>query len=510
MRGGEPRPRPRGPRLSRPGSGAATPRGRAASAPSNLAVSTTLGAKETRIAIALVAAGALLRVLLCWWTPPSVSFDDHFQPIHLMLQGGGVLPRKDACSMCQHPPVFYWTAGRLVQGLLATGTPPPSIPKILQLWSCGFHVLVLPVLWLVLRRVPGLSPASRLVALAVACFQPRGIYMAAMFSNDGLSWLCVAIGAWLLLRLLDRGLRPADAAWLGLAAAIAVDVKYTCYVLLPAIVASLGWRLLASEPGDRRRVATAAAIALVPPVLVLALYVGQNLATYGAPLPYRDIEYAAVQPRDPGGMRWLHFDPRPFFRDPILLPGRLQSFWTLLWSSAWFDTEPKFLDFTEPDPAWWHRYFEWVRGAPFPEGPVPVSGATRAIASGLFVCGLAWLALLLLGFGALLRRLAGALAAGRSRADEAAKLLSLPVLLGTNLVMIALLARIVPFFSTLKASYVMNSLPTLLASTALGVEVLSGVKAGRALVALALAVLTVLATAHSIRIVAAMAGGATG
>jgi len=31
-------------------------------------------------------------VLLCWWTPPSVSFDDHFQPIHLMLQGGGVLP----------------------------------------------------------------------------------------------------------------------------------------------------------------------------------------------------------------------------------------------------------------------------------------------------------------------------------------------------------------------------------------------------------------------------------
>jgi len=460
--------------------------------------------------MALVACGAILRVLLCWWTPPSVSFDDHFQPIHLMLQGGGVLPRKDACSMCQHPPVFYWTGGRLVQALLAAGTAPAAIPKILQLWSCGFHVLVLPVLWLVLRRVPGLSPSARLVALAVACFQPRGIYMAAMFSNDGLSWLFVALGTWLLLRLVDRGLRPADAGWLGVAAGIAVDVKYTCYVLLPAIAAALSWRFVASSPADRRRVLAAAAIALVPPALVLGLYVGQNLATYGAPLPYRDIDYAAVQPRDPGGMRWLHFDPRPFFRDPILLPGRLQSFWTLLWSSAWFDTEPKFLDFTEPDTPWWHRYFDWIRGAPFPGGAVPISATTRAIASGLLACGLGWFGVLLAGTALLLKRLACALAAGRSRGDEAAQLLALPVLLATNLVMIALLARIVPFFSTLKASYVMNALPTLLAATAYGVDLAGRTRAGRALVATLLAVLTALSTVHTFRIVGALASGATG
>lgn len=461
-------------------------------------------------ACALIAAGTLLRVLLCWWTPPSVSFDDHFQPIHLMLQGGGVLPRKDACSMCQHPPVFYWTGGQLVRVLLAAGTPGPSIPKILQLWSCVFHVLVLPVLWLGLRRVPGLSQAARLAALAVACFLPRGIYMAAMFSNDGLSWLFVALGAWLLLRLLDRGLRAADAAWLGLAASIAVDVKYTCYILLPAIAAAMLWRLIASAPEERRRVLAAAAIALVPPALALALYVGQNLATYGAPLPYRDIDYAAVQPRDPGGMRWLHFDPRPFFRDPILLPGRLQSFWTLLWSSAWFDTEPKFMDFTEPDTAWWHRYFDWVRGSAFPGGPVPISTATRALATGLLACGLAWLGILLSGFAVLLRRLAAAIGGGRADAVEAAKLLSLPVLLATNLVMIALLARIVPFFSTLKASYVMNSLPTLLAATAFGTDLAARTRGGRALVAGALAVLTVLSTVNTLRIVAALAAGATG
>ncbi|MFM7143186.1 MAG: glycosyltransferase family 39 protein [Alphaproteobacteria bacterium] len=465
---------------------------------------------EARIALALVAAGALLRILLCWWTPPSVSFDDHFQPIHLMLQGGGVLPRKDACSMCQHPPVFYWTGGQIVRALLGAGISPPSIPKILQLWSCGFHVLVLPVLWLGLRRVPGLSATARLVALAVASFLPRGIYMAAMFSNDGLSWLCVAVGAWLLLRLLDRGLRPADAAWLGLAAAIAVDVKYTCYVLLPAIVAALAWRLFAAAPGERRRVLVAGAIALVPPALVLALYVGQNLAIYGAPLPYRDIDYGAVQPRDPGGLRWLHFDPRPFFHDPILLPGRLQSFWTLLWSSAWFDTEPKFLDFTEPDTAWWHRYFDWVRGSPFPAEPVPISGATRALATGLLGCGLAWLGFLLVGLGVLLRRLAAALAQGRAGAVDAAKLLSLPVMLATNLVMIALLARIVPFFSTLKASYVMNSLPALLAATAYGVDLAGRARAGRVLAAAALAILTVLSTVHTLRIVTALASGATG
>lgn len=139
-----------------------------------------------------------------------------------------------------------------------------------------------------------------------------------------------------------------------------------------------------------------------------------------------------------------------------------------------------------------------------------MSAATRAIASGLLADGLAWFALLLLGFGALLRRLAGAIAAGRSRSDEASKLLSLPVLLATNLVMIALLARIVPFFSTLKASYVMNSLPTLLAATAYGVDLAGRTRAGRALVATLLAVLTALSTVHTFRIVGALASGATG
>ena len=76
--------------------------------------------------------------------------------------------------------------------------------------------------------------------------------------------------------------------------------------------------------------------------------------------------------------------------------------------------------------------------------------------------------------------------------------------------MIALLARIVPFFSTLKASYVMNSLPTLLAATAYGVDLAGRTRAGRALVATLLAVLTALSTVHTFRIVGALASGATG
>lgn len=463
---------------------------------------------EARLALALFAAGTLLRFLLCWTTPPSNAFDDHYQPIHLMLEGGGVLPRKDACSMCQHPPVFYWTAGQFVRAILASGTPPRAIPKILQLASCVCHVLVLPFLWLGLRRVPGLGPLARLVAFGVLCFLPRAIYMSAMFSNDGLSYLCVALGAWLLLRAIDRGWQPRDALLLGLAAAVAVDVKYTCYILLPAIAVALAWEMLRAAPAERGRMAVAAGLALVPPAAVLALYVGQNLAIYGAPLPYRDIDYGAVQPHDPGGMRWFDFAPWDFFREPILLPGRLQSFWTLLWSSAWFDTEPKFLNFTEPDTAWWNRYFDWIRGAAFPGGPIPISGATRAMATGLFACGLFWLALVLLGAALALRSLGRAIAGRRSA--ETAKWLALATLVAVNLVMIVLLTRIVPFFSTMKASYLMNSMPAFAAFTALGVERVARHPAGRAATLAALAIVAALSSAHVLRIVAALASGATG
>jgi hypothetical protein len=44
---------------------------------------------------------------LCWANPPYNAFDDHFEPI-LMIMKSGVTPAKNVCFQCFQPPVFYW------------------------------------------------------------------------------------------------------------------------------------------------------------------------------------------------------------------------------------------------------------------------------------------------------------------------------------------------------------------------------------------------------------------
>ena len=119
-----------------------------------------------------------------------------------------------------------------------------------------------------------------------------------------------------------------------------------------------------------------------------------------------------------------------------------------------------------------------------------------------------WLALVLLGAALALRSLGRAIAGRRSA--ETAKWLALATLVAVNLVMIVLLTRIVPFFSTMKASYLMNSMPAFAAFTALGVARVARHPAGRAATLAALAIVAALSSAHVLRIVAALASGATG
>ena len=51
--------------------------------------------------------GSLLRILLCWSNPPGNFFDNHFDPI-LLIMKTGTIPGKNDCWQCYHPPVFYW------------------------------------------------------------------------------------------------------------------------------------------------------------------------------------------------------------------------------------------------------------------------------------------------------------------------------------------------------------------------------------------------------------------
>lgn len=460
------------------------------------------GMSAARIALGVFLFGAAVRLALASAAPPSNAFDDHFEPIFLMLRAGGEMPRKDACAMCQHPPVFYWSAGMLVRGLIAAGVPQTAIPKALQLAHCLASIAILPFVWLALGRIRT-SGFARTTAFGFACLLPRSVYMSSMFANDDLACLFVAIAAWLGLRAIDEDLAPGAALALAAATSLALFTKYTSYVLLPAL--GLGLLVAATGIARRRRATAGLALALGPPLLLLTAYAASNLATYGAALPARSIAYADVQPHDPGGIEWWSFRPGSFLREPLLVPGQLQSFWTVLWASAWFDVEPKFLNFSEPDIGWWDRYFDWFRGGSFPGLPVPISTGTRLAAVVLLACGLVALALLLAGFIACARRIAAEAVRGARR--EAAKLVIAPVLVATNLLMIVLIARIVPFFSSLKASYLVPSLPALSILVALGCDGISAKPAGRRGISAVLALLGAALAVHVGWLVAAFLAG---
>src|SRR5439155_999242 len=73
------------------------------------------------------------------------------------------------------------------------------------------------------------------------------------------------------------------------------------------------------------------------------------------------------RPRDPEPISFVSFKPWEDVVMPMLAPGKLHSFWTMLYSGMWFDTEPYFLSFLDANGDWWQHYYSWYRGEePFP------------------------------------------------------------------------------------------------------------------------------------------------
>lgn len=115
--------------------------------------------------------GGLLRILLCWSNPPGNFFDNHFEPILLIMKTGAI-PGKNDCWQCYHPPVFYWISA--MAGHVAAHVGIASLPRLLKFFQfvvCFYGILTLGILYLILNKLR-LSNFSRLLAFGTACFFP--------------------------------------------------------------------------------------------------------------------------------------------------------------------------------------------------------------------------------------------------------------------------------------------------------------------------------------------------
>jgi Dolichyl-phosphate-mannose-protein mannosyltransferase len=446
--------------------------------------------------------GGLLRILLCWSNPPGNFFDNHFEPILLIMKTGAI-PGKNDCWQCYHPPVFYWISA--MAGHVAAHVGIASLPRLLKFFQfvvCFYGILTLGILYLILNKLR-LSNFSRLLAFGTACFFPRHIYMSAINSNDTISYLFVALSIYLLLLAIEKKFPVFLLFLASIVISVTLFTKYTSFVVLPVVLmvfASLVHKRLFASP---KQALVSFVLMIVVPVTILSADLMWNKKHYGSPLPWNVTrsDPSLIQPRDSDHFDFLTFKPWESIDLPIIVPGRMHSFWTLVYSGMWFDNEPKFLYFLVANQSWWDHYYGWLRGEEkFPEEPPSMSQATKLLGAGLTVFGLFPLLLMIRGLGNLCIR------SWRSQmsAEELVKMSIFPTLVVSNMaVMIALAVRL-PVYTAAKASYFLNSLPAWVVFLSLGLMSCEKSRHLKWIMVVTFGVLFSLATVHIVHIVLAI------
>jgi len=455
------------------------------------------------IILILLVAGIGLRVSLFWYNPPQNAFDDHFEPVYLIMKQGKI-PAKDACWECNQPFLFYAGAAGVAELSKKMGATNQQVIKICQFLPCLFGILTLPLILLILNKFP-LSPFARIIPFGIVCFLPRHIYMSAMLTNDTLSYLFVALCAYLLLTTIEKDYSVRWLAALCICLSLAIFTKYTALVVLPMAGIVFLLVFIWGKPISRKRSICLFSLVLLVPLTFLSPYMFSNYKKYGNPLPTNlELKNMKLQYIPGGGISYFSFKPWEVIKTPLLSPDNVKSFWTGIQGRMWFDMEPKFIYFTDPDRKWWVGYLEYLVGRPvaFPDIK-HLSATTRFLGSSLITMGLIPTVISLLGFFYAFWRRQVLWPEGEVRKGIAG-LLALTVLFVTNAAGIIMHTVKFPYYSHMKAVFMLISLPAFAVFLALGVMALEKNKIAKAFVWVSFLVICLLVTLHIGAIVKAL------
>jgi hypothetical protein len=331
------------------------------------------------------------------------------------------------------PPLFYWMSA----GLWALVAPWSARPEdvfarpqsaLLPLVTSAFGLAAAWVAVRVVRRLVPDDPLAELVTLAVVLFWPMHLMLAPWLRPDLIVILLASLVVARLSAEPDLGAVPAGvAAGLGVLAGLALLAKYTGTAVLVTLGACLGAGVLVRRAAPGR--ALGALGAGVGTALVVAgWFYARNWIVYDKPF---------VTPADwlggfrhPPGARgladYVWFAPVVFVRPWVIDPGVIHSLWAGTYATAWWDGQYIFVD----------HY---------------MSRATAVWAGRL---------LLLVGLPLTLAILAGAARALAEtiRTRRLQPYLPLLVLAGWSVVGYVFLNVEAPYYSTVKAHYLMTAL----------------------------------------------------
>jgi hypothetical protein len=290
---------------------------------------------------------------------------------------------------------------------------------------------------------------------------------------------------------------------------LALFTKSTALVLIPMVAAVFVIASARRIITFGKRSAASFIMLLLVPTAVVGSLVLSDVKNYGQPLPL-NIELLNVSLTQPPGqddLSFFSFKPWSTIKSPILAPDNVESFWTLIYSRLWFDMEPKFLQYTDPDPDWWDAYDDYLNRHDRYDWPgaLSLSSFTRFTGSALIALGIVPLLLILIGIA---RSLFGKWTIwSKTDLTEILKVQLFLVILVVNLAGVILHAYRYPYYSFMKAAFVLNSLSALALFLALGVMLVEKYKAVRWGISIIFGFSFLLTTIHVLHIVQTLGFG---
>jgi 4-amino-4-deoxy-L-arabinose transferase-like glycosyltransferase len=203
--------------------------------------------------------------------PFSESDYDRWSRVNAALQGSSRSDGGGTNAAASNPP-FYYTYEAPAY-LAASGGDIFDRLYAMRVWSMLLLLAAVVGTWLLAGELFGRNRPLQLGAAAVVGFQPMATFMSTSVNPDGMLLALWAIGLWLGVRILKRGITWQQALALSAVAAAAALTKATGYLLVLAAGAVVAWSLWRGRRNGTRWLARVATISLV----VVALPVGSWL-----------------------------------------------------------------------------------------------------------------------------------------------------------------------------------------------------------------------------------------
>lgn len=394
-----------------------------------------------------------LRLILYAANPPQNAYDNHFEPTFLIIQNGN-LPFKNECHECFQPPLFYVTSAATAWVLFKFGASYYQTLKFLQFLSCLYGILTVFFVYLILKRLP-LDIRGRLSALAIISILPRHVYTSAMYSNDTMASLAIAICIYFAFITIEKNFSFFPTFVLSLFTCVALITKQTALVLFPVILSIYIYAFYLNA-GTRKKLAKSLFLVMSLPLLTI---VGQALIDfhhYGIPFPLNYDFLAKKITHLPGSeyISFYSFKLWLFLIMPIIGPDSINSFWSVTFASLWHDVEPKFLPLIIANKNMWSDYYHYLMGKIYlwPGVTLPIS--TILIGRGLIFLGMVLFIPKIIGLISSVLHIKE----NRYTRAESIKMSIFPILLLSNVAGALILTSKIPSFSCMKSTYFLNSL----------------------------------------------------